>query len=294
MAIYDSMTPFEEEEDPVSSSPALDQLERSKHSSKSNIGADSQFFDVSAALYSHPQTVAALTPHQVLSRYDQPASPLTPHPVLLRNQVPELIHRHSSGSSSLEDIDNPMHCPSCGLRRAQSSSFTEEKHCRICADITRERECPDTQSPNLADVAEARSHEPSKHFHRRHSLFYEPSSNDTNKAIEALKQDLTPQGQESMSLDAEPAQLEHAHDYKDTYYSGAEERLLRQKAREEERRKRHRVQKARQQMLFGDARVASDVVEEISTNEAECRQATDHPEVTSEPTNHEYYYGKYI
>jgi len=329
MAIYDYMTPFEEEDEPVSPAFQLSHLEHSKHSSKPAVSPDSQCFDVSAAWWNHPQPVAPhtlgpMTPHPVLLRHNQTVNPLTPHPVLLRNEVPELTHRHSSGSSTSQGDDVLTHCSSCHLLRAQSSSIAEANCWHICADIARERECPDTQSPSSADVAEARSHEPSKHHRRRHSLFYEPGSNNTDNGKEALHQDLTPLGQESIVLDAgatqleaectplegevdvleqettlldqESSPLECAHDYEDPYYPGAEERLSRQKVRQEERNPRYRVQKDGTQMWFGNARVSSDRSAEESKNEAATGPAIadSHPEVVSEVMNHEYYYGKCI
>ena len=327
MAIYDSMTPFEEENEPVSPSFKLSRLEHSKHTSKPPISPDSRYFDVSAAWYNHPgpvesQTTELMTPHPVLLRHYQTVNPLTPHPILLRNEVPQPIHHPSSGSSISQGDENHAHCSSCGLLRAQSGSVPEERCWHICADIARERECPDTQSPSSASIAEARCHESSKHRHRRHSLFYEPSPTTTYNGMEALQQDLTPRGQESVELDTAPPQLEEegtpleaestileeestlldqestplerAHDYEDPYYLGAEERLSRQTVKHEERKTHYRAQKTRKQVWSEGARASSDMVLEESKNETGTGQDKDHPKVITEASNHEYYYGKYI
>ena len=107
----------------------------------------------------------------------------------MRTQAPDT----SPVSMTPDVFEKPPKCPRCGLVRTPSGA-SPENHCsRICLDIARERECPDTQNPGSAELIEARRHEPSRHRHRRHSLFYERAPQTSAVGVEEL-------GQESMPL----------------------------------------------------------------------------------------------
>lgn len=340
MPIYDYMTPYEEE-DKVSPEIKASRIEHQKHSSKPSISPGSEHFDVSAAWYNHPgpfvlktvqgmtphpaqlrhdQMVNKMTPHQVLSRHDQRNHAMTPHPVLLRHEVPELVHRSSSSSSTCKAEEEITHCPSCGLRSARSVSVSEQ-HCNICSDIQRERQCPDTQSPDLTDIINARSHEPQAHHHRRHSLFYEPSphampegeveepeqmstqttvvqqttissgvgSNVIQQEAHPLEQDSTLLEQESTLLQQECAPLEEAHHYEVPYYPGAEEQLS-QKAEQEDSTGFDPALNARKPLPVGKIHSTTKIYD----NEAEEAPAMDHRKVINELSDESYFYGKFL
>ena len=263
MAIYDYLTPFEDDQQKFILQPAREQQpERKNYSGKPDVSPESDGIDPSSAWYNDPgpftfQTVLPMTPHPVLLRHNEKGQIMTTHPVLLQHEVPGLSHRSSSESAFSQDIENLPHCRCCGLLRAQSGSMPEV-HCgHMCADIESERECPDTHSTTLADVTEARSHEPNSptHRHRRHSLFYEPPSHDAGEEMKAsgfnsvrlqqkasaleerskpideeckhLEFESNSLEEESAPLKQESTPLEHAHEYEDPYFPEAEERLSR-------------------------------------------------------------------
>lgn len=263
MAIYDYLTPFEDDQQKFIVQPTRKQQpKQKKYPGKSDISPESDSINTSSAWYNDPgpftfQTVLPMTPHSVLLRHNEKGQKMTPHPVLLQHEVPGLSHRSSSESAVSQDIENLPRCHCCGLLRAQSGSMPEA-HCgHMCVDIESERECPDTHSTTLADVVEARSHEANSptRRHRRHSLFYEPPSHDAGEEMKAsgfhsvhlqqkplpleersnpIVEECKPLEFESISLEEESAPLkqestpfEHSHDYEDPYFPEAEERLSR-------------------------------------------------------------------
>jgi hypothetical protein len=181
--------------------------EGGRYSGNPPVSPDSQCFDVSAAWYNHPGPF-----NGQLSR---PINPPLPH------ETRDLPRHHPSIDSSSSVLDNdrarPRYSCCCPIPE-QSSSNTETNECCICTDIASERDRPDTQNLNSAEILKARTHQFPTRRHRRCSLPYEPTSLSADKGMEPLGQPSKPLGTRW-----------DLNSYEDPYLPGSEERLSRHK-----------------------------------------------------------------
>jgi hypothetical protein len=308
MPIYDSMTPFEQQE-PPSPETKRPKLEKRQYSGNPPTSPGSQCFDISAAWYNHPGPFSV-----------QAIRPITPHPVLLRHEVPELSHHSSTASSASEKDRGPPHCHRCGPISELSELNIQTSDCCVCANIARERERPNTPAPSPADVFNPRSHALLNHHHRRHSLFYEPIPLSVDKGVEPLRLLVNPIGQESTAievesnpleeesnllegesnpLEQEAKPLEEAHGYENPYYPGAEEQLSRPRVSLEDWEIFCRVQNARSELWLENEKASSASASQVQGKEVERgrspeRRKEHHTKTTFEVRKDENFYGKYV
>lgn len=185
--------------------------------------------------------------------------PITPPSALLPHEV-SYFSDNSSTDSSSSALDNDRVRPrySCGCPiPEQSGSNTETNECCVCTDIAFERDRPDTQSLNSAEILKARTHKFPTHRHRRSSLFYEPTSLSADKAMEPL-------GQLSKPLEKGWA----LNSYEDPCYAGAKERLSgRRKVSLGEWERFCLVQKDRSELWIKKERLSSHPISQDQDNE---------------------------
>ena len=218
-----------------------------RYSDNPPVSPDPQCFDVSAPWFNHPKPF-----NGQLSR------PIAPPSALLPQEVRGLSH-HSSVDSSSSALDNdrgrPRYSCYCSIPE-QSGSNTETNECYVSTDIAFERDCPDTQSLNSAEILEARTHTfPTRH-HRCCSLFYEPTSLSADKGVEPLGQLSKPLGK-GWALNS----------YEDPCFPGAEEQLSRHKVSLEEWESFCRVQKDRSKLRIKKERLSSHSISQDQDNE---------------------------
>jgi hypothetical protein len=168
---------------------------------KTTVTPDSEYFDISAAWYNHPEPYTS-----------QPLNPLSSPS---QHKVPELSYHDSTNSTASIAEGVSTHCPSCGLISSSGGLLAENRFSHICADIAREQECPDTHSPSLAERRASLSRHSPTHHRRRHSSLYEPASQETALHLEPLEQkhklgqhESGPPEQEPNPLEQEPNPLE--------------------------------------------------------------------------------------
>jgi hypothetical protein len=207
-------------------------LEGRRYSGNPPISSDSQCFDVSA--------------------------PITPPSAILPHEVSDLSH-HSSTDSSSSALDNdrgrPRYSCCCPIPE-QSGSNTETNECCVCTDTAFERDRPDAQSLNSAEILKARTHKFPTHRRRRCSLFYEPTSLSANKAMEPL-------GQLSKPLEKRWA----LNSYEDPYVPGAGEQLYGHKVSLGEWERFCLVQKDRSELWIKKERLSSHPISQDQDNE---------------------------
>ena len=327
MTTYVSPMPFEHDHHkPMAHATREQHPQHNRYSGRPSISPDSLSFDISAAWYNHPlpfnlQTAQPKTSHPAL-RHSPTCQRKTSHPPVQR---PQFSYRSSSESAVYQDIENLPHCSCCGLLRAPTGSIAEPHHCHMCADIERERECPDTHSPSTADVVKVRSHEPNSptHHHRRHSLFYEPPlhvapeemklsgiafvsvqqipdlleeqrSSPLDEESRPLHVETTLLEEESTPLEQESTPLNHAHVDEDPYVPGAAEQLYRLEEKRQEAKSCCRAEAARRKLWFGHARRSSAAMAESQRNGAVRADKEDCPKDMTEVADEEDFYGKYL
>lgn len=167
------------------------QSETPSHHAKTPASPTSEYFDITAAWYNHPQPYTA--------------QPLSPGSASSRHKVPELTHRYSADSAHSVVEGVSTHCSSCGLAFSPAALVAEDKFSHLCADIAREHECPDTHRPSPAERRASLSRRWSAHHQRRHSSLHEPlASQGTAPHSEPLQQHHEPgQQQEPGSQERE-------------------------------------------------------------------------------------------
>jgi hypothetical protein len=169
------MTTYDLSWEPLSPVLRLSQSETQNNYAKTTASPDSEYFDISAAWYNHPE------PYTI--------QPLVPLSIPSRQKVSDLTHRYSVDSSIVEGVST--HCSSCGLI-SPPGPLVENRFSHICADIAREQECPDTHSPSVAERRASLSRNSPNHHRRRHSSLYEPPSQETALHFELLEQQHRP------------------------------------------------------------------------------------------------------
>ena len=160
---------------PPSSVARSPQPETPSHHAKPTASPTSEYFDITAAWYNHPQPYTA----QSLSLGSASS----------RHKVPELTHGYfaESAHSIVEGVST--HCSSCGLAFSPTALAADDKFSHLCADIVREHECPDTHRPSPAERRASLSRRWSARHQRRHSSLYEPlASQGTAPHSEPLTQ----------------------------------------------------------------------------------------------------------
>jgi hypothetical protein len=208
---------------------------------------DPRFFDVSAAWFNHPRPSGG-----------QLSRPITPPSALLPHEVRGLSH-HSSADSSSSALNNDRGRPRCSCSCSipeQSGSNAVTNGCCVSTDIASERDRPDIQSLNSAEILKARTHKfPTRH-HRRCSLFYEPASPSADEEME-------PPGQLPKPLGKRWA----LNSYEDPCSPGAEERLSGDKVSLEEWERFCLVQKDRSELRIKKERLSSHSISQDQDNE---------------------------
>jgi hypothetical protein len=167
------MTTCDSSWEPLSPVIRLSQSETHHDYAKTTASPDSEYFDISAAWYNHPEP------------YTTP--PVVPISKPSRHHVPELSHHYSTSSSSSIVEGVPTHCSSCGLISSPVELLAENRFSHICADISREQECPDTHTPSLAERRASISRNSPTYNRRRHSSLYEPASQEPALHFELLE-----------------------------------------------------------------------------------------------------------
>lgn len=211
------------------------------------VSPDSQCFDVSAAWYNHPEPFSG-----------QLSRPMTPPSALLPYEVRGLSHYSSTDSSSSaldSDRVRPRYSCCCPILE-QSGSNTETNEYCVCTDIAFERDRPDTQSLNSAEILKARTHKFPTCRRRRCSLFYEPTSLSADKRMEPLGQLSKPLGKR-WALNS----------YKDPYFPGTEERLSGHEVSLGEWERFCLVQKDRSELWIKKERLSSHSISQDQDNE---------------------------
>ena len=264
MPIYDHVRPSEQHD------PSSPDIKRPKHEKRQHLG-NRHPSPASPSPISSP-CVYVSAPRSPLEPVSvQPIRPLTPYPVLLRQDVPDLSHESSTesstDSSASEKDRGPPQCHRCGPIPEQTGLNTQANDCCICVEIMHEPQGRSTLAPGSADPSSSTSHALRNHRHKRHSLFYAPTSQSESgpplgqlfnllgqgsTPLEAesdpLEEERNPLQADSKPLEYEATPLEEAHHYEDPYYAGAEERLSRHRVTLDDWEDFCRVQKARSEL----------------------------------------------
>jgi hypothetical protein len=218
-----------------------------RYSDNPPVSPDSQCFDVSAAWFDHPGPLSG----QLSRPITTPSAPL-PH------EVRGLSH-HSSADSSSSTLDNdrgrPRYSCCCSIPE-RSGSNTETNECCVSMDVAFERDRPNAQSLNSAEILKARTHKFPIRHHRHCSLFCEPTSLSAGKGMEPL-------GQLSKPLGKRRA----LNSYEDPCFPGPEERLSGRKVSLEEWERFCLVQKDRSELWIKKEKLSSRSISQDQDNE---------------------------